>query len=164
MGAALSPLLNRNVEILIFKHPVDSDLALMLCDVILQVSCSAVNECFTYNSQRSRSFYQCSNIMKLQRPQSGQMLLPRKLRKLTRRQTTLFTQRQTVSNCCSDLSTTYAEELPNYLTLNVLQDQSNVKQENIRKVLVILNPYSGFRSSREVFYKKVQSTLKVTFS
>ncbi|KAM0875405.1 hypothetical protein ACQ4PT_036802 [Festuca glaucescens] len=126
------------------------------------VSCSAVNECFTYNSRRSRSFYECSNNMKLQRPQVAQMLLPRKLRKSTRLQTSLFTQRQIVSNCCSDLSTTYTEELPNYLAINVLQDQSDVKQENIRKVLVILNPYSGFRSSREVFYKKVQSTLKLS--
>jgi hypothetical protein len=133
----------------------------MLCAVILQVSCSAVNECFTYNSRRSRSLYQCSNTMKLQTPQVGQMLLPRKLRKSTRLQTARFTQRQIISNCCSDLSTTYTEDLPNYLAINVLQDQSDAKQENIRKVLVILNPYSGFRSSREVFYKNVQSTLKV---
>jgi hypothetical protein len=99
--------------------------------------------------------------MKLQTPQVDQMLLPHKLRKSTRLQTARFTQRQIVSNCCSDLSTTYTEDLPNYLAINVLQDQSDAKQENIRKVLVILNPYSGFRSSREVFYKKVQSTLKV---
>ncbi|CAM0911265.1 unnamed protein product [Alopecurus aequalis] len=124
---------------------------------------SSVNECFTYNSWLSRSFYQSSNTMKLQKPQVGQMLLPRKLRRSTRWQTALFTQRQIVSNCCSDLSTTYTEELPNYLARNdVLQDQPNAKQENIRKVLVILNPNSGFRSSREIFYKKVQSTLKLS--
>uniref|UniRef100_A0A453RYC6 DAGKc domain-containing protein n=1 Tax=Aegilops tauschii subsp. strangulata TaxID=200361 RepID=A0A453RYC6_AEGTS len=127
------------------------------------VSCSAVNECFSYNSRRPRSYYQYSNTMKLQTPQAGQMLLPRKLWKSTRLQTTLLTQRRTVSNCCSDLSTTYTEQLPSYLALNVLQDQSNAKQNNIRKVLVILNPNSGFRSSREVFYKKVQATLKAAF-
>lgn len=137
------------------------DLAFILSVIILQVSCSAVNKCFSYNSRRPRSYYQYSNTMKLQTPQAGQMLLPRKLKKSTRWQTTLFIQRQTVSNCCSDLSATFTEELPNYFALNVLQDQSNAKQENIRKVLVILNPKSGFRSSREVFYKKVQSTLKV---
>uniref|UniRef100_A0A8R7V967 DAGKc domain-containing protein n=1 Tax=Triticum urartu TaxID=4572 RepID=A0A8R7V967_TRIUA len=126
------------------------------------VSCSAVNECFSYNSRRPRSYYQYSNTMKLQTPQAGQMLLPRKLWKSTRLQTTLLIQRRTVSNCCSDLSTTYTEQLPSYLGLNVLQDQSNAKQNNIRKVLVILNPNSGFRSSREVFYKKVQSTLKLS--
>ncbi|XP_044422557.1 sphingoid long-chain bases kinase 1 isoform X2 [Triticum aestivum] len=126
------------------------------------VSCSAVNECFSYNSRCPRSYYQYSNTMKLQTPQAGQMLLPRKLWKSTRLQTTLLIQRRTVSNCCSDLSTTYTEQLPSYLGLNVLQDQSNAKQNNIRKVLVILNPNSGFRSSREVFYKKVQSTLKLS--
>lgn len=52
--------------------------------------------------------------------------------------------------------------MPKYLAVNVLQDQSNTRQGNIRKVLVILNPNSGFRSSREVFYKKVQSTLKLS--
>ncbi|KQJ95412.1 hypothetical protein BRADI_3g17050v3 [Brachypodium distachyon] len=126
------------------------------------VSCSAVNEFFTCSSHCSRNYYQCSNTMKSQRAQVGQTLLPRKLRKSTRWQTALFTQRRIVSNCCSDLSTTYTEEVPNYLALNVLQDQSNTGQDNIRKVLVILNPNSGFRSSRAVFYKKVQSTLKLS--
>ncbi|KAL5220077.1 hypothetical protein ABZP36_024790 [Zizania latifolia] len=99
--------------------------------------------------------------MKLQRSQVGQMLLPRKLRKSALRQNT-FTQRQVATRCSSDLSTSCREEVPNYLAVDVLQDQSYTRQEIFRKVLVILNPNSGFRSSPEVFYQQVQPILKLS--
>uniref|UniRef100_A0A0A9CPA8 DAGKc domain-containing protein n=1 Tax=Arundo donax TaxID=35708 RepID=A0A0A9CPA8_ARUDO len=123
------------------------------------VSCSGVNGCFTYNPCRSRNYYQCYPATSLQ---VGQNLLPRKLRKSTRWKTTFFTKRKILPHCSSELSTSCREEVPNYLAANLLQDQLNTRQGTIRKVLVILNPNSGFRSSRDVFYEKVQSTLKLS--
>ncbi|KAL6659317.1 hypothetical protein ACP70R_003357 [Stipagrostis hirtigluma subsp. patula] len=129
----------------------------------VMVSYSAVNGCFTYNPCRSGNYYQCSPTTNLQSLQVSQALSrPHKLRKTTWWKTTFFTARKTVPHCSSDLSTSCREELPNYLAVNVLQDQSKTRQKSIHKVLVILNPHSGFRSSREVFYKKVQSTLKLS--
>ncbi|KAL6857027.1 hypothetical protein ACP4OV_018409 [Aristida adscensionis] len=124
------------------------------------VSCSAINECFMYKPCRSRNYYKCSSATNLQSWQVSQRLLPRKFRK-SGWKANFFTDRKTVPHCSSDLSTSY-REVPNYLAVNVLQDQSKTRQKSIRKVLVILNPNSGFRSSREVFYKKVQSTLKLS--
>uniref|UniRef100_A0A0D9X4G8 DAGKc domain-containing protein n=1 Tax=Leersia perrieri TaxID=77586 RepID=A0A0D9X4G8_9ORYZ len=126
-----------------------------------QVSFSALNTCLTLNPCRSRNYYQCSNTVKLQRSQVGQILLPRKLRKSMLWHTN-FTQRQIATHCSSDLSTSCREEVPKYLAVNVLQDQSCTRQGNFRKVLVILNPNSGFRSSREVFYRQVQPTLALS--
>lgn len=137
---------------------------LVLCNQLiiffLQVSCSVVNKCLAYNPCLSRNYYQRSHTVKLQRSQAGQIILPRKLRKSTLWQTN-FTQRQIATHCSSDLSTSCREELPSYLTVNVLKDQSCARQGIFRKVIVILNPNSGFRSSREVFYQKVQPTLEV---
>ncbi|BAF22920.1 sphingoid long-chain bases kinase 1 [Oryza sativa Japonica Group] len=126
-----------------------------------QVSCSVVNKCLAYNPCLSRNYYQRSHTVKLQRSQAGQIILPRKLRKSTLWQTN-FTQRQIATHCSSDLSTSCREELPSYLTVNVLKDQSCARQGIFRKVIVILNPNSGFRSSREVFYQKVQPTLELS--
>ncbi|XP_066352606.1 sphingoid long-chain bases kinase 1-like [Miscanthus floridulus] len=131
------------------------------------VSCSAavngINGCLTYSTCRSRNYYQYSHTTNLQSSPVDQMPLPRKLRKSIQRNAYFLTQkRKFVPHCSSDLSTSCREEVPNYLSINVLQDQSNTKQGAIRKVLVILNPNSGFRSSRDVFYKKVQSTLKLS--
>ena len=125
------------------------------------MSCSAAtNGCFTSNTCRSRNYYQHTRT-NLQSLQVDWKLLPRKLRKSTQRNTSFFTQRKLVPHCSSDLSTSCIEEVPNYLAVNVLQDQSNTTQVAARKVLVILNPNSGFRSTRDVFYKKVQSKLRV---
>ncbi|XP_062196032.1 sphingoid long-chain bases kinase 1-like [Phragmites australis] len=126
------------------------------------VSCSAINGCFTDIPCRTRNYYQCSRTTNLQSLQVGQTLLTRKLRKSTRWKTTFFTERKIVSQCSSDLSTSCRAEVPNNLAVNVLQDQSNTRQGAIRKVFVILNPNSGFRSSRDVFYKKVQTNLKLS--
>ncbi|KAF0900379.1 hypothetical protein E2562_031577 [Oryza meyeriana var. granulata] len=127
----------------------------------MQVSYSSLNKCLAYNPCLSRNYYQYSQTVKLQRSQVGQILLPCKLRKSTLSQTN-FTQRQIATYCSSDLSTSCREEVPNYLAVNVLQDQSCTKHGIFRKVLVILNPNSGFRSSREVFYLQVQPTLKLS--
>uniref|UniRef100_A0A0A9GEU5 DAGKc domain-containing protein n=1 Tax=Arundo donax TaxID=35708 RepID=A0A0A9GEU5_ARUDO len=126
------------------------------------VSCSAVNGCFTYNPCRSRNYYQCSPSTSLQSLQVGQTFLRHKLRKSSRWKTTFFTERKIVPHCSSELSTSCREEVHNYLAVNLLQDQLNTRQGTTHKVLVILNPNSGFRSSRDVFYKKVQSTLKLS--
>jgi hypothetical protein len=127
----------------------------------LQASYSAINGCFTYNTRRSRNYCQCSPAASFESLQVGRTILPRKLRKPTLWKTTFSTQRKIVPQRSSDLSTSCREEVPDYFALNLLQDQLNVRQGTTRKVLVILNPNSGFRSSRDVFYKKVQSALKV---
>lgn len=135
--------------------------------VRLPVSCSAavdgVNGCLTYSTCRSRNYYyQYSHTTNLQISPVDQMPLPRKLKKSIQRNAYFLTQkRKLVPHCSSDLSTS-CRGVPNYLSINVLQDQSNTKQGAIRKALVILNPNSGFRSSRDVFYQKVQSTLKLS--
>ncbi|AQK50828.1 Sphingoid long-chain bases kinase 1 [Zea mays] len=135
--------------------------------VRLPVSCSAavdgVNGCLTYSTCRSRNYYyQYSHTTNLQISPVDQMPLPRKLKKSIQRNAYFLTQkRKLVPHCSSDLSTS-CRGVPNYLSINVLQDQSNTKQGAIRKALVILNPNSGFRSSRDVFYQKVQSTLKAS--
>jgi hypothetical protein len=133
-----------------------------------QVSCSAaVNGSLTYSTCRSRNYYYqySHHTTNLQSSPVDQMPLPWKLRKSIQRNAYFLTQkRKFIPHCSSDLSTSCREEVPNYLSINVLQDQSNTKQGAIHKVLVILNPNSGFRSSRDVFYKKVQSTLKVRHS
>ncbi|WVZ95045.1 hypothetical protein U9M48_040851 [Paspalum notatum var. saurae] len=127
------------------------------------VSCSAaVNGCFTYSARRSRNCYQLSHTTNLQSSPVDHMPLPRKLRKPSQRNTSFLTKMRFIPHCSSELSTSCREEAPNYLAVNVLQDQPNTKQGAIRKVLVILNPNSGFRSSRDVFYKKVQSKLKLS--
>ena len=129
------------------------------------MSCSAAtNGCFTSNTCRSRNYYQHTHGTNLQSLQVNWKLLPCKLRKSTQRNTSFSTQRKLVPHCSSDLSTSCREEVPNYLAVNVLQDQSNTTQVAARKVLVILNPNSGFRSTRDVFYKKVQSKLRVICS
>ncbi|KAF8712906.1 hypothetical protein HU200_028686 [Digitaria exilis] len=127
-----------------------------------QVSCSAAINGFTSNTCHSRNYYQHSHTTSLQSWKVDRTLLPRKLRKSTQRNTSFFTQMKFVPHCSSDLSTSCREELPNYLAVDVLQDQSNTRKGAVRKVLVILNPNSGFRSSRDVFYKKVQSKLKLS--
>ncbi|TKW08947.1 hypothetical protein SEVIR_6G058200v4 [Setaria viridis] len=127
------------------------------------VSCSAsINGCFTSNTCRSRNYHQHSHNTSLQSFQAYQTLLPHKLRKSAQRNTSFFTQRKFILHCSSDLSTSCREEVPNYLAVSVLQDQANTRQGAVRKVLVILNPNSGFRSTRDVFYKKVQSKLKLS--
>ncbi|TVU42757.1 hypothetical protein EJB05_09178 [Eragrostis curvula] len=126
------------------------------------VSSSAVNGCFTYNPCPSRNYYQCSPTTNVQRLQVGRTFFPRKLRKTNQWNTSFFTQRKIVPQCSSDLSTSCREDVPNFLAVNLLQEQLNARQGTTRKVLVILNPNSGFRSSQDVFYKKVQPTLKLS--
>ncbi|CAL5010140.1 unnamed protein product [Urochloa decumbens] len=128
------------------------------------VSCSpAINGCFTSNTCRSRNYYQHPHTtMSLQSFRVDQTLLPRKLRRSIQWNTSFFTQKKFVPHCSTDVSTSCREEVPNYLAVNVLPDQSNTRQGAVRKVIVILNPNSGFRSSRDVFYKKVQSKLKLS--